>query len=54
MDDVIMDRRTEEAPAQDARLKVRKKKKKRVKLSFNAFFSAQDRNRTCTPCGTRT
>ena len=40
MDDVIMDRRTEEAPAQDARLKVRKKKKKRVNSSFlNYLFN---------------
>ena len=40
MDDVIMDRRTEEAPAQDTRLKVRKKKKKRVNSSFlNYLFN---------------
>lgn len=40
MDDVIMDRRTEEAPVQDARLKVRKKKKKRVNSSFlNYLFN---------------
>lgn len=40
MDDVIMDRRTEEAPAQDARLKVRKKNKKRVNSSFlNYLFN---------------
>ena len=35
------------------RLRLRKKQNP-VELAFNGVFSAQDRNRTCTPCGTRT
>ena len=31
-----------------------RKKKNPLRVSSNGIFCAQDRNRTCTPCGTRT
>lgn len=45
------------AASPDAGLQARtegREKTNPVELAFNGVSSAQDRNRTCTPCGTRT